>query len=92
MQQYPKDIDQTNTVDTLRTISRLRDQDITDRNNFPNIFASGRLVGKIPTSHADVAPKDKLGDFNITTAFRYDLVSDGSGGALWVRTTVSSTW
>lgn len=92
MQQYPKDINDQNTVDTLRTISRLRDQDITDRNNFRSIFASGRLVGKIPTSHTDVAPTDKLGDFNITTTFRYDLVSDGSGGALWVRTTVSATW
>jgi hypothetical protein len=85
MQPYPKDIDETNLVESLRQISRLRDQDITDRNNFNSIFIMGRKVNKVPTSSTDVASTDNQGDFNFSDSYSYFFT-----GTEWRRSVLSS--
>ena len=69
-------------------IQRLRDQDISDFNNLSAVFMSGRKVGKIPSSSADIAATDKLGDFNYDDSYMY-LVVDNTG-AEWRRITLGS--
>jgi hypothetical protein len=92
MQPYPRNIkpDTQAEADALNVISRLRDQDIIDRNNLPNIFISGRSVNKIPSSSTDVATTDRIGDYNAVKDYLYLCVNDGSGGSLWQRTQI--TW
>ncbi len=87
MQPYPKDIDDKNVTQSLRVISRFRDQDITDRNTFPSIFVRGRKVGKVPTSSVDITLDDRIGDFNVTDAYAYYCI-DNSGTAEWRRVAV----
>ena len=89
MQQYPKTITQDTVVDVVSQIARLRDNDITDRNNFPNVFLSGRSVARVPASAADVTATDRVGDFNVTTTYAYFCV-DNAGTAVWRRCAVSS--
>lgn len=89
MQPYPKDIDEKTLVPSLRVISRLRDQDITDRNTFDSRYVLGRKVGKVPTSSIDIAATDRIGDFNVTDSFAYYCI-DNSGTAEWRRVGVSS--
>lgn len=84
MQPYPKNID-TNIqkiADAVNVISRLREEDITDRNTFPSIFMLGRKVGKIPTSSSDIVATDRVGDYNYDVNYFYLLVSNGSG-VIW---------
>ena len=88
----PANDDNQSIYNTLLFISRERDKDIIAFNRLPSIYAEGRKVGKIPTTSADVVVADRIGDFNITDSYRYDLVDDGSGGAVWVRTTVDNSW
>jgi hypothetical protein len=85
MQSFPKIItpDLKNHTDVLLQISRIREEDITDRNTFPSIFMSGRKVGKIPTSSSDVSATDRVGDFNYDGSYLYLLVN--SSGAVWRR-------
>lgn len=87
MQPYPKILNKTveSNTDALLQIGRLREEDIRDRNNFPNVFMQGRLVGKVPTSSADIAATDRIGDYNIQDDYFYTCVSDGAGGAVWRR-------
>lgn len=92
MQPYPKLIEQTlqSLQDFCKIISRYRDEDITDRNNFNSVFIRGRKVAKIPTSSMDVvAATDKIGDFNVTNSFAYYLILNG-GSPEWRRSAVSS--
>lgn len=77
--------------EALGDISRKRQEDITDRNNFNSIFVNGRKVGKVPSGSADVVASDRIGDFNVDNTYAYWLVDDGAGGAEWVRAGVS-TW
>ena len=89
MQQYPKAITQDTVVDVVSQIARLRDNDITDRNNFPHVFLSGRSVARVPGSATDVAATDRVGDFNVTPSYAYFCV-DNSGTPVWRRVAVSS--
>ena len=87
MQPYPKTIspDIESVTDALRAISRIREEDITDRNTFPSIFMKGRKVGKIPANSADVAATDRLGDFSFDTSYFYLFV-----GTAWRRSALAS--
>lgn len=93
MQPYPRNIkpDVSQCADAINVISRLRDQDIIDRNSFPSVFLSGRTVGKIPTSSADIAPSDRVGDvsFAVNGSYIYYCVNV-SGSALWRRVALGS--
>jgi hypothetical protein len=84
---------QNNKPESLKAaldfIARERVNDVADRNNFPNIFMSGRKVAKIPSGSTDTAVTDRIGDFNYTTAFLYLCASD-SGTATWRRFAGSS--
>lgn len=94
MKPYPSNIDPNakDCANALNIISRLRDQDVTDRNTFPAVFVSGRTVGKIPTSSADIAATDRVGDISFAPdgSFVYYCV-DVSGAAAWRRIALS-TW
>jgi len=70
-------------------ICRTRDDDITQTSNYTNIFIRGRKVGKVPTSSADVAATDKLGDINFTDDYMYVLIDNG-GTAEWRRVALGS--
>lgn len=91
MQPFPKIIEDTteNHTEVLRQISRLREEDITDRNTFDSIFMRGRKVWKVPSSSADVAATDRVGDFNYTASYLYILV-DNSGTPVWRRAALGS--
>lgn len=74
----------------LRQITNIRKEDITVISQITSSFVSGRKVGKIPTSSADVdADKDKVGDINYTASFLYILV-DNAGTPAWRRVALSS--
>lgn len=88
MQQYPQWNTDDDTGPNLKFIQRARLADIADRNNLPNIFMSGRKVGKIPTGSADVAITDRLGDFNYDASYFYILVNNS--GAVWRRASLGS--
>lgn len=72
------------TINQVQQICHIRKDDITQVQNFPNIFLQGRKVGKIPTTSADIAATDKLNDFNWTSTYLYVLV-DNSGTPAWRR-------
>lgn len=73
----------------LRQITNIRKDDITQINNLVNVFISGRKVGKVPTSSADVDATDRLGDVNWDTSYIYILI-DNSGTAEWRRASLGS--
>lgn len=73
----------------LSQICHTRKDDITQVNSMNSTFITGRKVGKIPASSADVIPSDKLNDFNWDNSFLYILI-DNSGTPLWRRATLNS--
>ncbi len=84
----------TNTIDdviaNLKDISRLREvEDIPDFTNLVNVFISGRKVGKVPTSSADVVATDNVNDVNWDASFLYILVDNG-GTAVWRRVAIAA--
>lgn len=91
MNPYPN-FDQDNPDDVARFctfVNRERGNDITQFNSIYQTFIMGRKVGKIPTSSADVATTDRLGDVNWTSSYLYILV-DNSGTPSWRRVALSS--
>jgi hypothetical protein len=72
-----------------RYILKERGNDINDFNNLENIFMRGRKVGKVPTSSADIAAADRVGDFNYDASYVY-LVVESGGNAVWRRVGLSS--
>lgn len=70
--------------DQVGQICHTRKDDIAQVQNLPNIFISGRTVGKIPSSSADVAATDRINDFNATATYLYILI-DNAGAAEWRR-------
>ena len=56
MDRYPSTFDNSpeGIIGFLKQIIRLRVDDVTEVNNFPNVYMSGRKVNKIPTSSSDV--------------------------------------
>lgn len=93
MQPYQKNIKENlkDVVTAANDMSRKREEDITDRNTFNSIYVMGRKVGKVPSSSADVADTDRVGDQNLTKDYAYFCVSDGAGGAVWRRIAMA-TW
>ena len=73
----------------LKFIIQERNSDIRDKTNLPNIFISGRKVGKIPTSSTDIVDTDKVGDINYDANYLYICVNDS--GAVWRRIALT-TW
>lgn len=73
----------------MRLITNIRKDDITLVQTFPSVFVMGRSVGKIPTSSADVAATDKIGDQSYDADYWYILVND-SGSAAWRRVALGS--
>lgn len=81
MQNYPTIHKDTldEVLVTLKRVVELRSQDITDRNNFPNIFMTGRKVAKVPATSNDIAVTDNELDFNYDdTYFYYAILITGS--------------
>ena len=76
-------------ITQMRQITNIRKDDITQIQNLPNIFLSGRTVGKIPTSSADVDATDRIGDVSYDTNYLYILV-DNAGTAVCRRATLGS--
>ena len=89
MNRYPSVVNRTldGCLSVLDWISRERLSDISDRNNFPNLFIGGRKVQKIPTNSADISGS-AVGDFNVTTTYVYFCVNN-AGTATWVRAAVA---
>ena len=87
MQPFPKNIDPEikSVTDALLMISRIREEDIIDRNSFPSIFMKGRKVGKVPSASNDVAATDRAGDYNYSTSYFYLFV-----GTAWRRIPLGS--
>lgn len=73
----------------LREICNIRKDDITQIQDLPNVFIGGRLVGRVPSSSADIVAGDKVGDINFTPSFMYVLV-DNAGAGVWRRVALSS--
>lgn len=73
----------------VRQITNIRKDDISIISQITSSFVSGRKVGKIPTSSADVVPSDKVGDINYTASFLYILI-DNSGTPAWRRVALSA--
>jgi len=69
-----------------REVARVREEDVSDFNNLPNIFMQGRKVGKIPASSADTID-NRIGDFNYDADYLYICVND-SGSAAWRRVAI----
>lgn len=94
MQPYPRNIqaDAQDEADALNIISRLRDQDIIDRNNFPNIFLSGRTVNRTPASSSDVETSDRINDVSIDPAGTYIYYCINASGTVAWRRIALSAW
>lgn len=82
---------QVNDIKTvLRQMLQSRQSDIGEWNNLPQVFVSGRKVGKIPTGSADVISTDQAGDINYDANFLYICVPN-AGTVVWRRIGLS-TW
>lgn len=73
---------------TIQHITRLRNEDISEIDNFQNIYMRGRKVSKIPTGSSDISDS-KVGDFNYDTSYFYICV-DNAGTATWRRVAIGS--
>lgn len=91
MQSYPKHITEEpkDLAYVLKIISRLREEDITDRDSFDSVYMRGRKVGKIPIGSSDVIAADREGDFSFDANYMYLLVNN-SGTAEWRRISLGS--
>ncbi len=74
--------------DFMKFIVRERSNDVSEFNSLAEKFVSGRKVGKIPASSADVDPTDRIGDVNWDANYLYILVDNT--GAVWRRATLGS--
>lgn len=77
-----------NVLELLEYIVRERRNDVNDFKGLGSKFMSGRKVGKIPSSSADVAADDRIGDFNYDANYFYICVDNS--GAVWRRITLGS--
>jgi len=72
----------------IRQIVRIRDKDLGDFRNLPNVFIRGRKVDKVPSASTDTTG-DRPGDFNYSTSYLYICVNN-AGTATWRRAALSS--
>lgn len=95
MRTYPtiSDGDTDTLVQSLKLavnyIARERNTDISDFNNLPNKFISGRKVGRVPAGTTLAIATDRVGDINYDTSYLYICENQGST-AIWLRTSLSS--
>ncbi len=80
----------TDVIEQLRQIASIRKSDITTISQITSSFISGRKVGKVPSSSADVVAADKVGDVNYDASYMYLLIDD-SGTPAW-RRIILGTW
>ena len=72
----------------INQIARIRQDDIGDRNNFPNLFIGGRLVRKVPANSSDITGS-AAGDFTVNASFAYFCINN-AGTIEWVRVAVGT--
>jgi hypothetical protein len=91
MKLYPNfSEDQIN--DLLKFIVRERNRtDVQEFANLPQVFISGRKVGKIPANAADVSVTDRVGDFNYDDQYIY-ILTTVTGTATWGRSPLDTAW
>lgn len=76
-------------VNFAKDVARKRLEDISNFDNIPNLFISGRKVAKVPTGSADIVASDRIGDFNYDANYLYICVNV-SGTAAWRRVAIGS--
>ena len=93
--QYPSIITETNVVETLQEIVRLReDEDVSDFTNLPNRFVSGRGLFQTrvaPSSSSDVLATDVEGDIVNDATHEFKLL-ELSGTLAWTRILLDTAW
>jgi hypothetical protein len=91
MKPYPKFAPES--LEDIKTIiMRILDNrpfDIDEFTNLNNVFIAGRKSGKIPSSSADIAISDRVGDISYDADYLYIVVND-SGSAEWRRVALGS--
>lgn len=75
--------DEAEIKQQMREIANIRKDDITQINKLPGLYVGGRLVGKIPTSSADVSPDDRIGDVSRDNTSTYIL--QNVGAPQWIK-------
>lgn len=91
MRPYPTIFSSDNAAlkQALDFIGRERQADVQEFNNLPNVFITGRKVGKIPSASADVVATDRPGDFSYDASFIY-ICLNNAGTVVWRRATLGS--
>ncbi len=91
MKTYPNTPEKT--TDLLKFIIRERNNtDVDAFNNLPQVFVSGRKVGKIPANSGDVSVTDVLNDVNWDDQYIYILTTDALGDPAWGRSPLDTSW
>jgi methyl coenzyme M reductase beta subunit len=88
---YPLITNDTQIPEIVREMVRLREQDVADFTNLPQVFLGGRTGVRIPSSPSDVLATDNVGDVVNDDTYEYKLVQT-TGGALWDRRTLDVGW
>lgn len=72
----------------VQEMQRLREEDVSDRENFDNLFVTGRKVLNTPTSSTDVST-NRENDFNWDSSYLYVCTLSGST-LVWLRSALST--
>lgn len=88
MIEYPSILNTQETESWMRQVTELRNQDVADWNNLPELYMRGRKVDKVPSASTDTTGNQK-GDFNYDASYLYICV-DNSGTLSWRRASLSS--
>lgn len=93
MKPYPIVTESGDPRDYLRTVARLRKEDIVEIDNLNNRLVAGRLRTDriVPTSNADVVGVDMEGDIVRSAAYEYIVVND-AGTLKWARHALDVGW
>jgi hypothetical protein len=73
----------------LQEMDRIREDDISNFENLPQLLVSGRKVQRIPANSGDVLPADRVGDLNYDDDYLYLAVLSGSS-LVWRRIGLSA--
>ena len=96
MKEYPPLLGATlmMVTDLLRTITKLRKEDVIEIKNLNTRFVRGRLRTDrtTPSANSDIAAGvDKEGDVVRTATYQYIVVND-AGTLKWARHAIDVTW
>lgn len=93
---YPHVVDETDVVEAIREIARLReDEDISDFQNLNERFVLGRGLFETraaPSTPSDVLATDNEGDIVNDNTYEYKLLNISGTGLRWDRRTLSVGW